>query len=79
MEKERAYKRIEERVKLHTVIFRFLLNALLLTFVGTVTLWVNATLPQSGSFIILGLFTSLVLMILCVSMYIVINNDINLY
>ena len=30
MEKERAYKRIEERIKIHTVVFRFLLNALLL-------------------------------------------------
>ena len=79
MEKERAYKRIEERVKIHTVLLRFLLNALLLTFVGTVTLWVNTTLEQSRTFIVLGLFTSLILMVLSAGAYLYIKNDINKY
>jgi len=79
MDKERAYKKIDERIKLNVVILRFLLNTFLITLAGTVTLWLNGTLNQNQPFMIVAVITSFVLFIACLFLYSYIHKEINRY
>ena len=45
---EQHYKRTEERIKVLTTVLRFFLNLLLITVVGTVTVFANATTTNRG-------------------------------
>ena len=77
--REQHYKRTEERIKLHSLVFRSLLNLLLITIVGTVTVFATRTQTNWGSLIILGSFATLVMAIVCVAYFAVIRNEINNY
>lgn len=76
---EQHYKRTEERIRLYSLIMRYNLNALLITFVGTVGVWTSDNQEKQGTFIILGTFVILILSILFVVLYYRIKNNINRY
>ena len=77
--REQYYRRTEERIKLHSLVFRSLLNLLLITIVGTVTVFATRTQTNWGSLIILGSFATLVLVVACIAYFVVIRKEINSY
>jgi hypothetical protein len=74
---ERHVKRLEKRIELHKKVFRALLNLLIITIVGTVTVF--ATRPQTnwGALISLGLYAILVLAVGCLGYFLYVNKEIN--
>ncbi len=77
--REQHYKRIEDRIKTLTVVFRFFLNLLLITIVGTVTVFANVTTANRGALLILGFFATLVVSIICAVLYFYIESNISKY
>lgn len=77
--REQHYKKTEDRVKVLTVVLRFFLNLLLITVVGTVTVFANATTTNRGALLILGFFATLVVSVICAALYFYIESNINKY
>ena len=77
--RDRHYKQTDEKIKLHSIVFRALLNLFLLTVVGTVTVFASTTQTNRSALIILGMFATLVLFVGCVAYFVLINREIKRY
>lgn len=71
------YKRVEEAIRLNSLILRSLLGLLVVVLVGTGTAIVTVTNNNRGTLVILGLFVSLVVLIAAIGLYSAIRRDIN--
>lgn len=73
----RYVKRLEKRIELHKIVFRALLNLLIITIVGTVTVFATRTQTNWGALTTLGLYAVLVLAVGCLGYFVCVNKEIN--
>lgn len=73
----RYVKRLEKRIELHKIVFRVLLNLLIITIVGTVTVFATRTQTNWGAITTLGLYAVLVLAVGCLGYFVCVNKEIN--
>jgi len=73
----RYVKRLEKRIELHKIVFRVLLNLLIITIVGTVTVFATRTQTNWGALTTLGLYAVLVLAVGCLGYFVCVNKEIN--
>ncbi len=73
---ERNIKQTEQRISLHQLVFRALLSMLMITIIGTVTVFATRTHSQWGTLITLGLYSIFVLIVVSLAYFSYIHQEI---